>query len=130
MADEIEQEKNSFSACRQGCTVKVGHRVFTLCSSDFIYLFIFFTDLGLHTEKTSLIRLQYVCLGKVSKHKGKALTLKGDFARTPYCIGAVRAFPGQGGRRTKSSQAEEGTELTPLTICMTTSIEGLSGTWG
>lgn len=38
----MEQEKNSFSACQQGCTLKIGHRVFTLCSSDFIINLNFF----------------------------------------------------------------------------------------
>jgi len=43
----------------------------------------------------------------VGKHKGKALILRGDFARTPYCIAALGAFPGEGGCGTTSSQAEK-----------------------
>lgn len=46
-------------------------------------------DLGLCTGETFLIKIYFVYLEKVSKHKGKALILKGYFARTPHCIQCI-----------------------------------------
>lgn len=86
----MEPEKNSFAACWQGCALQLGHRAFILCSSNFItYLIFFLYRPWLMYRKTFLIKIYCVCLEKVSKHKGKALILKGYFARTPHCIQGI-----------------------------------------